>query len=265
MLIDSARAGGTNMTMNHLPANASLAPSHGTPTATVRATILVVEDDETLADLLRSVLEQERYLVSVAISAFQAKSMIAKSQPDLLILDRGLPDADGIEVCQELRAVPETRGLPILFLTVRKGIADRVLGLRMGGDDYLPKPFLPDELVARVAALLRRSRGPLGEEPALIVHGPIRLNADSRIAHLGEQELDLTQTQFNLLVAFLERPDRVLSRTFLLSHIWGYRAELEMTTKAVDMMVVSLRRKLGQRGTWIETVRGFGYRFRSEH
>lgn len=226
-----------------------------------KATILVVEDDASMAGLLRSVLEAEQYGVSIAESVLQARSLLRKCRPDLVILDRNLPDRDGIELCRELRAQPEHDSLAVLFLSARGSVAQKTLGLRLGGDDYLAKPFDLEELVARVEVLLRRTRA-CAREPGSVTQGPLHINVQSRIARMGMTELELTAKEFDLLRTFLERPQRVLSRTFLLAHIWGYGLELELSTKAVDMMVLGLRRKLGRYGEWIETVKGFGYRFR---
>lgn len=224
--------------------------------------ILVVEDDPPTADVIRCMLEAERYGVLVARTALEARSLIERNRPDLLILDRMLPDKDGLELCRELKSRPETRLLPILFLTSRKSLSDKVLGLKMGGDDYLDKPFQLEELAARVESLLRRTRV---SDPGSVVLGlgPISINLDSRSARLGDRDLSLTPKEFDLLQAFLERPDRVLGRRFLLSHVWGYGRDVEITTKAVDVMVMGLRRKLGKWGSRIETVTGHGYRLRS--
>lgn len=224
-----------------------------------RRSVLVVEDDASTSDLVRSVLSAERFEVSVASSVFQARGLLARRKPDLVILDRNLPDQDGIEFLKELRASPEGRDLPVLFLTGRRSVTEKVLGLKLGGDDYLAKPFNPEELVARVEALLRRldSR----ETPSMLVQEPLRLNPSDRLATLSGRKLDLTNKEFDLLRAFLERPGRLLTRNFLLAHVWGYDAEVEIDSKAVDMVLVGLRRKIGECGDWIESVKGFGYRF----
>lgn len=224
-----------------------------------QASILLVEDDASVVDLVKGVLEEEHYGVTVATSAFQAEGVLLKCRPDLVILDRNLPDKDGMEFCKALRASPATRGVPVLFLTSRKGVTDKVLGLEAGGDDYLAKPFSVPELVARVRALLRRA-GPRPEASPVVAVGPLEVNLESREARAGGKPLRLTGKELDLLRAFLERPGRVLTRQFLLTNVWGYDMDVELTTKAVDWMVMSLRRKLGRWGSLIETVKGHGYK-----
>lgn len=226
-----------------------------------KALILVVEDDESTAAMVRSVLDGEHYNVSVARSGMQARSLVEKCRPDLVLLDRNLPDTDGLELCRELRAKPETQAMPILFLTGKKSLSEKVLGLRMGGDDYLTKPFGPEELVARVEALLRRTQATSPGGTGLVL-GDLEMSVESRTAALNGKPLDLTNKEYDLLRTFVERRGRVLTRSFLLSHIWGYDLELSLNTKVVDMMIVGLRRKLGKWGDRIETVRGHGYRLR---
>ncbi|MFC1679347.1 response regulator transcription factor [Elusimicrobiota bacterium] len=225
--------------------------------------ILLVEDDRNVRDLVRAALEQERYRIFEAGSVMEGRRVVEKAKPDLLILDRNLPDFDGLDFCHELRARPETRSLPILFLTAKKGLADKVLGLRMGGDDYLTKPFKVEELVGRVAALLRRTQQAPQEEDTALVHGPIRLIPGERDAFLDGKKLKLTRTEFDLLETFVRKPRQVLTRQNLLASVWGYGIEASVTTKAVDMVVMGLRKKLGKRGKLIDSVRGFGYRLKS--
>lgn len=225
-----------------------------------RAHILIVEDEEATAKLVREILEGEGCVVAWAKSVFQAQGLVQKQKPDLVILDRQLPDKDGLEFCRELRASAATQALPVLFLTGKKSMTEKVLGLKMGGDDYLAKPFGAEELAARVEALLRRAGG--AAPASVLAHGPIEINLDNRTAKVSGKETALTNKEFDLLRAFLERGDRVLTRQFLLSHVWGYDMELQLSTKAVDMVLVGLRRKLGTAGELIETVKGHGYRLK---
>lgn len=226
-----------------------------------KAVILAVEDDKTTAQTIESILRAEHYDVTVAGSANQARGILRKGVPDLILLDRNLPDEDGVDLCRELRASSTHRSVPVLFLTGRSSVAEKVLGLRLGGDDYLAKPFSAEELVARVDALLRRSR-PESSEPARLEAEGVKMNVDARTVEVGGKEVELTNREFDLLRAFLERPDRVLTRMFLLSHVWGYGMDMEVSTKAVDMVVLGLRKKLGKAGDRIEPVKGHGYRFR---
>lgn len=222
----------------------------------------MVEDDAAAAKLVKTVLEIKNYTVATAKSVFQAQGLVRKQPPDLVILDRGLPDKDGVEFCRELRSNAATQAIPVLFLSAKKKESDKVLGLKMGGDDYLPKPFGRDELTARVEALLRRTKG-APQTGGVLSHGPFQVNVDNRTAQTGGKAVTLTNKEFDLLRTFLERSDRVLTRQFLLSHVWGYDMELKLSTKAVDMAMVGLRRKLGKNGAWIETVKGHGYRLKT--
>ncbi len=225
--------------------------------------VLVVEDEPGTSNLIRSLLEQERYAVTVAETLFKARGLLARSAPDLLVLDRHLPDGDGAELCRELRTKPETRRLPILMLTARKSLADKVEGLNLGGDDYLTKPFNPEELLARVEALLRRRDRSSVAETKLVSAG-LELFVEGRAVTVDGKPVSLTAKEFDMLKMMLERPGRVLTRTAILEHVWGYGADVELDTKAVDMAMVGLRRKLGRWGERVETVRGHGYRLRPE-
>lgn len=223
--------------------------------------IFVLEDDPSQASLIKGLLEERNYGVEVYPTVLQARSALRRSEPDLLILDRGLPDGDSLKLCQDLRADEATKALPILFLTARKSLTEKVLGLTWA-DDYLAKPFQIEELVVRIEALLRRSRPPA--PPVAIVCGPFRLSLEKRKLWVDEREVELTGREFDLLCAFLERPGRLLDRPFLLKHVWGYGSDIELNTKAVDMAIVGLRRKLGRHGERIETVRSHGYRLYEE-
>jgi DNA-binding response OmpR family regulator len=223
--------------------------------------ILVLEDDPIQAALVKGLLEERNYEVEVYPSVMQARAALRRSEPDLLIFDRGLPDGDGLKLCQELRANEATQTMPILFLTARKSLPEKVLGLTWG-DDYLAKPFQIEELAVRIEALLRRSRPPA--PPTAVVSGPFRLSLGERRIWVDENEVKLTSREFDLLCSFLERPGRVLDRPFLLKHVWGYGSDIELNTKAVDMAIVGLRRKLGKHGALIETVRSHGYRLSTE-
>jgi DNA-binding response OmpR family regulator len=224
-----------------------------------KAHILIVEDEAATAKLIKDVLTGEQHTVAWAKNLFQAEGLLGKQKPDLIVLDRQLPDGDGLDFCRKLRNEVATQTVPVLFLTSKKSMTDKVLGLEMGGDDYLAKPFGAEELAARVKALLRRTQNAVAPSTVL-QHGPFDLNGDNRTAKVQGKEVKLTNKEFDLLQAFIERADRVLTRQFLLSHVWGYEMELQLSTKAVDMAIVGLRRKLGKQGALIETVKGHGYR-----
>jgi len=220
--------------------------------------ILVIEDQAATSDLIAEVLKEEGFEVKVVDTLGKARTDIARALPELLILDRNLPDGDGIELCRELREGEKTANIPVLFLTAKKAVEDRVSGLKTGADDYLTKPFNTEELVARVEALLRRSGR--HEEPATQSAGDIRMDRDSRKAYVKGKEVPLSAKEFDLLWYLIYRKNRVLTRDFLLQHVWGYESGLNLTTKVVDVTLSHLRDKLGPAANIIVAVRGFGYR-----
>ncbi|MBA2504829.1 MAG: response regulator transcription factor [Thermoleophilaceae bacterium] len=220
--------------------------------------VLVVEDDTEIADALKRSLRLADYDVQVAGDGEVALETAQVFEPDAVVLDLGLPHVDGMEVCRRLRAEGD---VPILILTARDGVGDRVAGLDEGADDYLVKPFERDELLARLRALLRR-RPPRGS--AFILVGDLKLNPDSHEVFRGDRRIDLTQREFELL-EFLMRNERlVVSRDALLEDVWGYAPFSE--TNTVDVFVSNLRRKLEEGGETrlVHTVRGAGYVLR-EH
>lgn len=219
--------------------------------------ILIVEDEEAQVELLRYNFEREGFDVGVAYDGDEAIIAVDEQQPDLVILDWMLPRSSGIAVCQRLRGRAETRALPIIILTARGEESDRVRGLDSGADDYVVKPFSPLELVARVRAVLRRSRPALSEEQLtcndiVMDLGTHRVTRDGKPLHLGP-------TEFRLLRLFLERPDRVFSREQLLDKVWGPDIHVEIRT--VDVHIRRLRKALGcdSDNDVIRTVRGAGY------
>jgi two-component system, OmpR family, response regulator MprA len=219
--------------------------------------VLVVEDDEQITDVLRRTLRQEGHEVRSSADGAGALRAAEEFVPDLVILDLGLPDLDGVEVCRRLRAESD---VPILILTARSDLDDRVDGLDSGADDYLVKPFERPELLARLRALMRR-RPPRGS--AALVVGDLRLNPDTREVSRGDRRLELTNREFELL-EFLMRNERlVVSRERLLEDVWGYDP-LAMTN-TIDVFVSNLRRKLEEGGEprLLETKRGAGYVLRA--
>lgn len=224
-----------------------------------KAQILVVEDQAATSDLIRDILRQDGYEVQTADCAQKARTALERALPELVILDRSLPDGDGLDLCKELRAKPKSSALPVLILTARKSVEEKVLGLKGGADDYLAKPFNTEELIARVEALLRRA-GKI-PEPTEQKSGDLTLNHESRKATLKGKALALSAKEFDLLWCLLHRRNRVLTRDFLLQHVWGYEEGLDLTTKVVDVTLSHLREKLGTFSAKIAAVRGFGYRF----
>ncbi len=221
--------------------------------ATPSARVLVVEDDEAIADVLRRSLRAEGHEVQSAGDGVEALSMSEQFVPDLVILDLGLPRLDGTEVLKRLRAEGD---VPILILTARTETEDRVQGLDSGADDYLPKPFEREELLARTRALLRR-RPPRGS--ASIAVGDLLLNPDSREVKRGEREIELTNREFELLQYLAENQKLVVSRERLLEDVWGYDPFEQ--TNTIDVFISNLRRKLEEGGEprMLHTKRGAGY------
>jgi DNA-binding response OmpR family regulator len=222
------------------------------------ATVLVVEDEHELAALIRRQFEGEGYQALVAHDGPTALLLAAQSQPDLVVLDWMLPGLDGLTVCRRLR---ERSIVPILMLTARAEEADRVVGLEVGADDYLTKPFSLRELMARARAILRRvelDRGAEEQEARPILLGRLLVDALARRVEVDSAPVDLTVKEYELLLLLARNPGRSFSRAYLLDHIWG--SAYEGGDRTVDTHIVRLRRKLGPVGDQIATVWGVGYR-----
>jgi two-component system alkaline phosphatase synthesis response regulator PhoP len=224
-------------------------------------TILAIEDDTDLCELLEYNLTQAGYEVKILNGLKGALDTVKSVRPDLLILDVMLPDGDGFDFCRQLKGDAEAQHIPVIFLTARGQEIDRVLGLEIGGDDYVTKPFSPRELIARVKVHLRRSSAELHVEPPTHA-GPLSLDTVSRRVFLDGEALALTATEFKLLEFFLANPGRVYSREQLLASIWG--ADCHVTPRNVDVHIRRLRERIEtipNEPKWLQTVRGFGYRF----
>ena len=222
-------------------------------------TILVVEDDGDLCTLLEYNLSRSGYRVELLHQLEGGLERAQKLRPDLIILDVMLPDGDGFDFCRKLRAEPSLASVPILFLTARGEEVDRVLGLEIGGDDYITKPFSPRELTARIKAHLRRRDD---KTDLSIVSGPIRVDSVSRRAFVNDRPVTLTATEFRLLEFFMANPGKVFSREQLLESIWG--RSTHVTPRNVDVHIRRLRERIEEAPDSpqrIQTVRGFGYRF----
>ncbi len=215
--------------------------------------MIVVEDDEAIADVVRRALRQEGHDVRLAGDGVEALEVADEFVPDLVVLDLGLPRLDGVEVCRRMRADSD---VPILILTARAGTEDRVEGLDSGADDYLVKPFELSELLARTRALMRR-RPPRGT--ASLTVGDLRLNPDSREVVRGDREIELTSREFELLEYLMRNQRLVISRERLLDEVWGY--DPMSMTNTIDVFVSNLRRKLEAEGEsrLLHTKRGAGY------
>jgi DNA-binding response OmpR family regulator len=229
--------------------------------------VLVVDDDRTVSDVVRRYLERAGYRVTQAGDGAAALAAVARDRPDLVVLDLMLPKVDGLEVCRRLRTEPD--GVPIVMLTALGEEADRVLGLEVGADDYVTKPFSPRELVLRVQSVLRRhggtagagAAGQTGGEPETLVDGALRVDVGRRVARLGGAELTLTVREFDLLVFLMRHPSRAFRRAELLERVWGWNFGDQST---VTVHVRRLREKVEQdpaAPTRIVTVWGVGYRY----
>ncbi|WP_170296572.1 response regulator transcription factor [Dictyobacter vulcani] len=220
------------------------------------ASILVVDDDVRLLNALRRTLAYAGYRVTTATTGKDALNQVRHSPPDLVILDRMLPDMDGLEVCVGLRKNNDT--IAILMLTARDAILDRVQGLEGGADDYLVKPFAQVELLARIKALLRR-RQPPDVQKGLLAFADLELDTATRLARRSGRDIELSTTEYELLALFMRNPGIVLTRTLLLDRIWG--RDFEGGPNVLEVYVVHLRTKLEQAGEprLIQTMRGTGY------
>ena len=230
----------------------------------VSSHILVVDDEPDISALVAYHLARESYRVRTAASGPEAIRAAELERPDLIVLDLMLPGMSGLQVLEELRGRPETRDIPVILLTARREEQDRIQGLRQGADDYVAKPFSPQELILRVAAVLRRVQQapPAGSGGKVVRVGPFSVDSGAASAEVNGELLELTPTEYRLLLTLMERRGRVQTRRQLLEAVWEVTANI--ATRTVDMHVQRLRNKLGDEADWIETVRGFGYRFRTE-
>ncbi len=216
--------------------------------------ILVVDDEQNIRDLAALYLTKEGFLVETASNGLEALQVFPTVQPALVILDVMMPGADGFEVCRELR---REHDVPILMLTARNDDVDKIVGLELGADDYMTKPFNPREMVARVKAILRRFEGGRKPQNELAV-GNLLLDRAGRAVKVGSEPLPLRTKEFDLLVAFVENPGIVFTREQLLETVWGY--EYAGETRTVDVHVQHLRAKMAKATVQIETLRGVGYK-----
>lgn len=223
--------------------------------------IVVVEDETDIQDIITYNLKREGYDVLTASRGDQGLSLIQAKNPDLVILDIMLPGIDGLTICQQLRATAKTKALPIIILSAKEEESDVVIGLGLGADDYMPKPFSPRELLARVKALLRRATAQesQGQGQDQIHHGDLIIDIDRHQASLQGVALKLTATEFKLLMVLASQPGRAFSREQLLNRVVG--DAVVVVDRNIDVHIRSVRKKLGVQTGLIETVRGVGYRF----
>jgi two-component system, OmpR family, phosphate regulon response regulator PhoB len=224
--------------------------------------VLVVEDEPDIRALVVHHLTREGFRCRTAADGRQALTELRAGVPDLIVLDLMLPGIDGLELTRRVRAEPAWAGVPIIMLTAKADEVDRVVGLEMGADDYVGKPFSPKELLARVRAVLRRSK-PADEARALAI-GDVALDPARHRVTVARAPVELTPKEFDLLHALMASAGRVLSREFLLNRVWGYARADEIESRTVDVHVRRLRAKLGAAGGRIATVKSIGYRFESD-
>jgi heavy metal response regulator len=221
--------------------------------------LLVIEDQDKVSGFIKKGLEEEGYAVDIARDGREGLTMALDRVHDLIILDIQLPKIDGLQILRELR--DQGVATPVLLLTVRATIEDKVLGLDLGADDYLPKPFAFQELVARVRALLRRRPD---TEPALVKIADLTLDPSRRMVMRGDKRIDLSPREFSLLNYFMRNPERVLTRTMITEHVWDY--DFDSDTNVIDVYVNYLRKKIdtGRNNKLIQTIRGVGYMMKKE-
>ena len=227
-----------------------------------RESILLVEDEHDIRELLKFHLERENLAVEACEKGEEALAALKTRGVSLVLLDLMLPGIDGLEVCRRLKAQPETREIPIIMLTAKDSEADIVAGLEMGAADYVCKPFSPRVLMARIRAVLRRPMTDAAAEtggPAITI-GPLTVDPGRHKVEIKGKEIQLTYTEFRILRMLVENPGRAFSRQQIVDQVRG--ESYSVTERIVDVQMVSLRKKLGSLGDWIETVRGVGYRFR---
>ena len=224
--------------------------------------VLVVDDEKDITALVAYHLEREGFRVLQAHDGLQALDLVKRERPNVLILDLMLPHMGGLDVCRRLRREPETARLPILILTAKAEETDKVLGLELGGDDYLTKPFAPRELVARVKALIRRSEEVPGEEVVKV--GGLEIDLGRYTVSIRRRTVELTAKEFALLKALILAKGRALTRDYLLDRVWGYDQASEIESRTVDVHVRRLREKLGSEAKRIVTVKSVGYRFNQD-
>ena len=227
------------------------------PSKTRPARIAVIEDDADLSFTTRLNLEREGYTVSTFANGHEGLLAVQQGGFDFLILDLNLPDLDGFTICRELRRTPATASLPILMLTARASEQDRVMGLELGADDYLVKPFSVRELLARVAAILRRASGPIETDNASYDSGGLRIDGRTLRVYVDGEEVKLARKEFELLWMLVRNRPAVVSRDRILSEVWQLADDVE--TRTVDAHIRNLRKKIGR--DRIRTVIGYGYRF----
>lgn len=226
------------------------------------ATILIIDDEKDVLKALRDILTEEHFKVLAATNGKQGIQVAQNDRPDLILLDLRLPDMDGYDVCRKLKENPNTASIPVLMVSTRSKETEKVVGLEIGADDYITKPYNELELLARIRVALRRKKEGstgIGVTPSRLCFGTLKLDSESRQVFVQSKNIKLTRKEFDLLALFMSKPGKVFNRSSLLSAVWG--ASYDFLQGTVDSHVKNLRKKLGPAGRLIETVPGVGYRF----
>lgn len=226
-------------------------------------TILIIEDERDIVELLSYNLEQEGYTIFFSTSGEEALTMVQQKNPDLILLDLMLPGVDGLDVCRHLKRNETTRNIPIIMLTAKSEDSDVITGLEMGADDYIPKPFSPKVLIARIRSVLRRQiPGDDTRQEQIITLHDICIDISKHQVRCGNEEIELSATEFSILVFLARNPGWVFSRNQIIGAVKG--EDYPVTERSVDVQILGLRKKLGAMGKYIQTVRGVGYRLQME-
>lgn len=222
--------------------------------------VFIIEDEADLVRIATDLLESDGFIVNSALHPLEGLRKIQANPPDLLLLDIRLPDMDGYQVCKELKRDPKTTHVPVIMVSAKDEETDVVVGLEVGADDYICKPYRQKELLARVKAVLRRHTAEL--EPKDIVTGPLSLNCFSYAGFIHKRNIELTLKEFELLRYFVTLEGRVLTRSRIYEHVWG--VDFSGSSRTIDVHIEQLRKKLGKYSEWITTLKGIGYRFQVE-
>lgn len=224
-----------------------------------KESVLIIEDEKNIVELVKYNLEKEGFAVATSSRGDLGLEQVRRIRPDLVILDLMLPELDGLELCRILKQNEKTNGIPIIMLTAKSSETDKIVGLELGADDYVTKPFSPRELTARVKAVLRRKM----EKPKerVLRCGELEIDTGKHTVNLKEKPVELTSKEYELLKVLMESNGHVLSREFLLETVWGYDRSVEIETRTVDVHITNLRKKLKSEAERILTVKNAGYRF----
>lgn len=229
----------------------------------MREKVLIVDDERDIVKMLDYNLKKEGFRTALAYNGEEALDLAKKDRPDLIILDLMLPGIDGLEVCKQLKKEETSASIPIIMLTAKTQEADKIVGLELGADDYITKPFSPGELIARIKALIRRSKQ-AEKTPEIFKIGELSIDFPRVLVKIKDKPLELTAKEFELLKVLIKAKGRVLSRDYLLDTIWGFDKASEIETRTVDVHIRTLRKKLKNESKRIVTVKNYGYRLEQD-